>query len=194
MSHTTMHVFDKDGKATRHLEYGNSWGYAMPCWNYLADKYLRRPGENDIDLNVRWFIQGKGEPIWELMKDPRLEHWERIILGATLDRVFVKREHFADLATCFRKFDAETRKKHPNAVCHYAAMAQDLEQLPADTTAVAWNATSVTETYWWKYDDCECPEDAECEHEEGRPYDMNKDQGHWSLYDDQAIRQEAEVP
>jgi hypothetical protein len=186
VSYSTLYVIHPDGKVHDHKEYRNGWGYAMPVWTYLAEKYLGQPDDKEGDLTTRWWVRGQGKPVFDLKGDPRLERWERIALMASFDHVIVMREHAKELIDAFRKLDETLREKHPKHVTHYSTMARDIEVLLEDskTTGVCWNATSVSETHWWVHDECTCTCGDMHVKQEGRCYDISKDKNHWSLFEE----------
>lgn len=180
MSCSTLYIARQDGLVRSYKEYRNGYGYAMPIWNYLAKKYLRKSGESDTDLNIRWFIRGQGKEVWDLWKDPRVEKWEKVCLNASFDKAMARREDFIEIAEAFEHFHSEYTNGEPGNVCHYAEMAGDIRALESEVQAIGWRATSVSESLFWVYDDCECPKCGDSHRmQDGRPYDMNKDKGHW---------------
>jgi hypothetical protein len=180
---STIWSVQANGDVLEEREFQNSHGYAMPAWSYLAEKYLRKPGEDDASFLGRWFLSGKCKEVWALKEDPRLERFEVIVLLTSFDHVIAKKEGFEELAAAFRKFHDEYKAKNPDNVCHYRAMANSIEKLTPDIIGVAWNASSVGEPFWDVYDDCECPK-CHSVHtvEETRPYNIYKDKGHWFLF------------
>ena len=177
MSRSVLYVFGADGKVATESEYSNGWGYAMPVWNWLADRYL--PG------NKTWFIDGKGAPVFNLRDDPSLEDWERICLMASFDWAIVRKERFPDLVSAFRTAQDRIRGKHPAHVCHYGPMADRIEALANHPVmAVAWLATSVSESLWWVYDDCTCTCGDVHKVQEGRAYNILADTSHWDVFEE----------
>lgn len=192
MSHSSLYLVDEKGDVHHEKDYANGHGYAIPCWNYLAEKYLRKPGEDDNNFWIRWWLNEKCQGIWDLKKDARLERWEWICLLASFDYAMVKQENFEETAEAFTRMDLEHGKCHPTHVCHYLIMAFDLRRL-AKSPAVkgaCWIATSVGENLWEIYDECTCPSCGTVHQpDEGRPYNVNKDTRHFYVFDAKYPRQ-----
>lgn len=189
MSYSRQYFFDADGKAVAGDEYRNGHGYCIPIWTYLADKYIAKlPGEKEADFYIRWWMTEKCAQVWAFATDPRLERWERITLLASFDHYVAKRENFNDIAEAFEKCDAAFKEKYRDHVCHYAAMAAEIRKDGAAYQAVGWYGTSVSDSLWWVYDECEC---AKCgdthQASEGRPYDLTKDDKHFVLFEDECL-------
>lgn len=184
MSESVLHVVLENGDIVTRHEFGNGHGYALPVWSYLAEKYVRKEGESDSAFFGRWYIDSQCKDVWALKKDPRLERFERIVLLASFDRVIVKSGDFKELCDAFRKFENLYKEKYPNNVCHYQSMAYWIEKQTAEIIGACFTATTVGENIWEVYDECECPTCGDSHRkEESRPYNINKDQGHWFLFE-----------
>lgn len=188
MSYSTMHVAHADGDVHDYKEYRNGHGYALPAWEYLANKYIPRlPGEDDSKFHIRWWYTDACKAVWALAKDKRLETWELLVLHASFDHAVVEREHFHKLAAAFEHIGREYAKIKPECVNHYPAMANDIRTLPPEVQAICFTATSCGDNLWWAYDECECPNCGDSHRkEEGRPYNLKKDKSHWYVGKEQA--------
>ena len=179
-----MFTVASSGDVEHFGDYQNGLGFAMPIWTYLAEKYLRKPGEKDHEFFGRWWIQDNCRGVWALENDKRMERFERVVLLASFDRVIVRAENFKELAAAFDKFHDLYLEKKPQNVCHYRAMGREIEKME-DVLGVCWVATSVGENLWTVYEDCECPKCKNVhQQEEPRPYNINIDNKHWFLFEE----------
>ena len=143
MSYCALVVFDGENKATRQIEFRNSWGGAALIWSSLFEKYIKAHGYD------HWL--SKPERLWALAYDPRLADVERTVLVSTFDNCILRRKDFGAFAAMLRKFSDQ----HASAgvVNHLPSWADGLGELPEDATAVGWWGTSVCENPWSWYDE-----------------------------------------
>jgi hypothetical protein len=167
MSRTTIFAAPESGPFVPVAEFQNSWGSAMYVWNALGKKYFG----NDC------YVLFSADSFWPLWKDPRLTEDERATFVSTFDKCLVRAGDARRLAKLFREFV----RRHPRAgvVCHLPAMADVLDDLPARCdgfapAAVGWRQTSVSENPWW----------VRTGEDEGRPYDLSLDAGHFFLFEE----------
>lgn len=197
MSYSSLFVIDEDGDVQdTGKEYRNGHGYAMPVWTYLARKYLKQPGEDAHKFWVRWYYEGKIEPVFKLKADPRLERWEWIVLLTSFDHALVKKENFQETIEAFRMLHGQYKAIEPGNVCHYEEMANDIERMigSPEVTGIGWNATSVSEDLWSVRDDCVCTACGnEHEKEDERHYNVKKDKRHFFVFDYDCPRTFAEA-
>jgi hypothetical protein len=175
MSYTTIHLVQHGGLA-KHEDFNNSWGSAMYVWTSLNSKYLAEPGESHTAF---LFSESKFPLLWKLAIDARLAKTERIVHATTFDRAMVKRENLLDLADRFDEFV----ELHPPGkyVCSLPQQAESLRRIignSIDCVGVCWTQTSVASDVW------QVPDEST---EESRWYDIDRDKGHFFIYDDPKI-------
>lgn len=177
MSYTTLNYVDKDGDVGVYEEYKNSHGFCTFVWEVLyrakIDPYVRY---------VPFFEDGEMKKCWDLWKSDKLEEFEKIVLMATFDFVMVKKENFSAVAKSFKKF-AEKYHTDKERVCSLVDQAKDIERMIEDidckdVVAICWQGTSVSDDMWQSYNE----EDEE--YEDSVPYNINKDDKHWFLFDE----------
>jgi hypothetical protein len=169
MSYTSLKSFDATGLRTV-KRYQNSHGFAPKIWNSLCERYF--PHE-------RWAM-GAWELLW---KDKSLvfQPWERIVLRSTYDRAAVKAEDVPQYIEALGLFDKFYTK--PDHVNHLLSIAADAQQLLGTEGFRALCFTgSLSDDLWEVREPCtneSCEGDhSECD-PEIRPYDLDRDQGHW---------------
>lgn len=160
MSTTEIYAVDKEGNVKFYGEANNSWKGATFVWNELNDKY---------NLNDGMFFGFK--KVWGNFGTALYTPLENIILGTTFDGVLVKKENIKELIESFENY----HKQYPDT--NFNEQANILKQiLEEDLEGVAWCQTSVANDAWdFDYDE---------ENEEIIPYNINKGDKHWYLFDD----------
>lgn len=175
MSYSTLHIVDDDGDICDDSQYANSWGFAAMIWSALVKKYAAQiPG---IDPADRYLTSNfdNWPRLWKATDALPLEPWERDVLVATYDRAMVRGADLVRMAESMEAFQATHAEQ--NRVCTLNAIAARLRDLAAGEKTkitapdVCFTATSVAEDLW--YVPADDPD------EEGRPYNVKKDTGHW---------------
>lgn len=173
MSSTVLYAAPEGGTFGRIAEFRNSWGGAARVWSALCKRWL---GDDCYWLTMRGDEQQA--KVWALAKDERLSPAERIVMAATFDRVLVRRDELPRLAEHFREFD----RLYPvsGVANHLPAQAALFDRLAGPDHgldfvpfAVGWQQTTVSENPWW----------TRLGEDDGRPYDLSQDEGHWFLFD-----------
>jgi hypothetical protein len=83
----------------------------------------------------------------------------------------VRREELPRLIEAIEKY---ARVFDPGTLLEQVDRLRELMQ-DMDTIAVCWNATSVSANPWWR--------SGEDDDDDGRPYSIHQDAGHWFLFD-----------
>jgi len=142
MSRVTLRLINDDGWVLpypRQREAHNAWGVAPAVWNMVA----RSLGFG------HWMEAGALERICAEFNSGRLNPWLNLALGATFDRVWVRRDGFKELASALRWFYVEHLMTQgiADTACQ---MAEHLEQLryQPGLLGVGIDATSVNSTWW----------------------------------------------
>lgn len=102
MSRCELYAIHHDGSIHHYGDAKNSWGGAMHIWDTLARKYFQRPFGPPISAEDKAFH----EDFWQefYRAPPRLKPHERIVLGFTYQRVWVKRANLLRLAGALQVF------------------------------------------------------------------------------------------
>lgn len=182
MSETTLKVVMPDGDVMSAVTFRNSHGFAMFIWQRLIERYhVRGPyiafreGEKDQFENL-WSGVAKGTIA--------VEPWEYNVLVSTYDKVLIRRADFELLVRSYRKFhDHYDTGKYVNHCPGIASAITSCLEDPdnADIQAIGFQQTSTSENLFpSKLLECTCGnEEDDCTCEENRPYNINKDTGHW---------------
>lgn len=182
MSYTTLYLVPENGGIEDYAEYRNAFGSAAYVWSAMAKKYH---GEEFLWLSN----EDVRREVWGLSKRADVPDFVRITMMTTFDKVMVKSENLLRVVEAFKEFV----KAYPpgNSACSLLEQAGDLENLADDPHcyAVCWNQTSVGEAWPYIYEGDDDDED-----DEGRPYDISKDKGHWFLFDQFERYKTAEQP
>lgn len=176
MGYATLHVIQPGGDVEEWKEYHNSPGFAIPIWVWLAERYL---GQTRPD----WLLQ-EGTPLFDLRSDSRLEEWERICLWASFHYVIIERDDLRKLTAAFRVAERKFTEKNPGNQCHYGAMANDIQDLSASLNirGVAFGTNSADWDGWTVNDECTCKCGDIHQVDEERPYNIDKDEKHFSVF------------
>ena len=159
MSYTEVFAIRENGDITKYDEAHNAFGGAMFIWMTLKEKY-----------NVSQATFMNFNPLWE--KCGTLEEADNWVLASTFDNVVISKERLPSLIKGLKTFTAV----HSTATLK--AEIEILERALEDGAiqGVAFNHTSVNADTWTIF----LPED-EIIDDETRPYNINKDTGHWYL-------------
>lgn len=169
MSHCEIITF-KDGKPAEYIEFRNAWGGAARVWESLYDLYLKDPAkEYDCWLNDK---EGR---LWKLIDDGRLPFHAKAVFASTFDRALVTRESFKRYTEDLRLFDSSFPAGE-DRVNHLPSWASSVEEVMKDSEvqAIGFLGTSVGEDLFQDWDE---------ETEEDVPYDLNKEDRHFLVYE-----------
>lgn len=166
MSYVEVFVIDQNGDAVSFGEASNNHGFAPLVWEKLAKQYEVISPDGYVLLNHEAL-----QKLWDMQGTDKLAKNDDIILGATFDRVWVKRDRVPSLVEAC--LDFHKRYILPgNLVRTIASTAallkQAMEQHP-EALGVAFNMCSANSAFWTIYD----PEKGD-----SRPYNVLKDQEH----------------
>jgi len=181
MSRCEIYAFDQKGDARMYGEARNAWGGAFAIWQEMSKAHglVFNPGAGLSENNV---------PLWDRFKS--LPERDDVVLGFTFDRVWVRKEKIGKLADALQSF-YDVCIKHLDIAPTIVGIVEVLRKaaVDADVQGVAFNQTSVSSAFWHKYPPSpheEC-EDEDCEPcflaDNGRPYNLNSDEGHWELFE-----------
>lgn len=173
MSRMEIYGVKPDGDIERVCELQNAWLGAMLVWTELGNKYLG-PFNIEAECARREMLRQMGrdagpfDPMgvtrsWRLHRSRLLTDAEWCVLKSTFDGCIVGNVHFSYVAQCFRQFGAQFPKSH------YTECARVLDEM-GDHIGYCVNATSVNDNPWWV---------RVADEDEGRPYNVNIDHGHW---------------
>jgi len=169
MSYAELKIVEENGDVVGYKKYKNSHGGAAFIWTQLYDKYLK-----DHNISHDSWLFG-GDKLWKLSSDKSVPYFARKVLASTYDQVIIKRENLFDLVESFEKF-LEVFSSSKNIVCHLFNWIEDIREIYKDNfcQGIAFYQMSVGQDPWWVYDN----------EDEGRPYNLEKDEGHWFLFDE----------
>ncbi|MBU2177531.1 MAG: hypothetical protein KJ556_20765 [Gammaproteobacteria bacterium] len=163
MSYTTLYSISKDGNVYSFREFRNAFRSAYLVWDNMAKRYLGKEASS-------FMIGNNMQQVWDLWTKEDIPEAHRLTMAATFDHVIVRRENFETLANAFDQYAKDFADPG-----HIPAQANALRELATtDCLGACWQQTSVAEDLWqiWNY-----------EEDEGRPYNINVDEGHWFLFD-----------
>lgn len=163
MSYTEMFKVPESGPVQSVAEFKNAFLGAMHVWAEMAETYLQQ------DAGHLMFHKNM-QPVWDLWKDKKVPLDFRITMLMTFDNVMARKQIFIRLAEAMVSFANEFG---PGSLREQADMLRTLVN-DDEAYAVCWNQTSVNASPWWVYGDGD---------EEGRAYDISKDEKHWFLSD-----------
>jgi hypothetical protein len=173
MSHTQLMVIDADGDVVGDQEYENGHGGPTCIWDALLRKYEPLIFPNHGFMNpAPSGLMGGWEALWKWASADLVRPWEWHCLQWSYDWALVRKEDLPELAKSMRAF-AEALVI-PTRVCHLPAIADRLDELAkrGDIRGAGLYGFSVSENLWWFRGN---PED---ELDEGRPYNIDRDDKH----------------
>lgn len=151
MSRVILRLLNDDGWVApypREREAHNAWGFAPAVWDVVA----QTRGLSKAWMRTWSAVDGKSPDLDRICAEfnsGRLDDRLNMLLGATFDRVWVKREGFRPLASALRWFYVEhlMTQRVSDTACQ---MAEHLEQLryQPGLLGVGIDATSVNSTWW----------------------------------------------
>lgn len=183
MSRCEIYAFDQKGDAQYYGDAQNAWGGAMAIWMEMSKAY-----------GLTYSMMSETCPLWERFNSGRigyrLDKRDDIVLGFTFDRVWVRKENIGKLIDALQSFYDE-RISTKDIVPTIVGIVEVLRKAAGDEgiQGVAFNQTSVSDAFWHLYppsphEDCG---DEDCDPcylaDNGRPYNLNTDEGHWELFE-----------
>lgn len=184
MSYCALKFVNPNNIVETEQEFGNAWGFQPAVWSHIGEKYC---GDANIAFTMAMKSPEEQQKLfWGLVKDPRLENHERMVLGFTYDNAILEREHFERMAGYLEKFQDERKEKNPECWGHFYAIAKALREAPAEVKGACLHGTSVTEDPWAPFDE---------EKEEHVPYDLSQGDKHWFVFGayQQYLKRDAET-
>lgn len=146
MSATTVYLAYPD-RVEKIATLSNSWGSGAFVWSAMGLRYL-----NDRHA---WLCDPNGaQKVWDLVNDPRLKIFERIVLAATFDHAITETSKFYDAAEHWANFEKHYREA--DRECHAGTISQLLlhhfrEQTPC--IGMCFRISSVAENPWDLWDE-----------------------------------------
>src|SRR5271156_1697092 len=99
MSRVEVYIFKANGDAEHYGDARNSFGFGMHVWQILAPKY-------GVYFNLLG-SEAELKPLWNIAFRPDVSRRDRIIMGATFDRTWVKKENLSELMEALQSFIQE---------------------------------------------------------------------------------------
>lgn len=173
-----MYAVARDGNVVPFAEFKNAFGGAIAIWRILFDRYV----EPDDDLGFYGLFRDGIRGLFDLARENKFEPWETVTLMTTCDRVVISIEHVESVASAFEEFDRQHGPAQAGLAFSVGAQAKALRCLLEEREqegwrGVCWNQTSVNGDSLW-YGVQEAP-DREDEEPDIRPYNIDRDEGHW---------------
>lgn len=161
MSYTELFKVNLKGDIEIYQEFHNSHRGAMLVWKNMCERYLP-----DTDF---FSLFRDLSPVWALWKNKTVDTSDRIVMAATFDRVMVKKQDLQRVVDAMRSYGE--RYEDPGTI---PQQADAIEKLITDDDcqAICWNQTSVNADAWVTRGESEDLQD----------YNINRDSGHWFLF------------
>lgn len=148
MSYTQLIPF-KDGLPQRGgRAFINASGWSHRVWTPLLDRYIhcRELWCHKPPHTIR---PVDDHALWALAWYPGIHIAIRRVHAFTFDRVFIRREHFAEFAGCLEGFN-QTYPTPPDYANHLPEMAEAFRT--CDAEALGLYGHSVGDNLWWYYE------------------------------------------
>ena len=104
MSYVTIYEIQANGDVLEIAEGSNNHVFAPLIWDYLREKYGYDGGSGK-------YSDDRYNAMWKAWPDPKMPRLEQVLLGATFDRVWIKRETLPALIEACEWFLREHIKK-----------------------------------------------------------------------------------
>jgi len=164
MSYIEIYAFDSDGTRSYVGKVGNALGYCVSIFRTLKEVH-NIPGGTMENHEFLWLLAGEERPFRE---------YEKVALLTTGDRVVVRQENLQRLCGALRELHSSRPGDMCSAVTEMADfITADCLQVPG-IEAIGF-AFSNTDNLWFIYEDEE--------DEDGRPYNLNSDEGHFEIFE-----------
>lgn len=102
MSYVTLLEVKKSGEVENYAEVGNNHGFAPLVWDYFSKKFKTYTGPYSVSLDEKAL-----KATWKLFNSGKLDRLDNMLMGATFDRVWIKREHIPAFIEALERFHAE---------------------------------------------------------------------------------------
>lgn len=147
MSYTELYYVTPSGQVKLSYEFKNSWLGAMLVWTQLYKRYFPERVQamaRLLDLQEPGPITEEDyQCVWNLGRDPRLSHAERIVLRSTFDGCILERPQFAQFHLNVLEYAATYQAGS------LIAQAEQICRLRRKKIlGVCWNQTSVSDGVW----------------------------------------------
>lgn len=167
MSYSTILTIQPNGDVIPHTEIHNGT-LAMTIWDHISKEYGLR------------LMFGESPKIWSWCGKGKLKCHHDIVMAFTFDHVIVCKKDIPKLIEAFNEFMQECPTENMKT------QIQVLTELQKeDIIGVAWQQTSVSDTLWEinamdEIDDDDYDEELDV----SSPYNINKGDKHWDLFDE----------
>lgn len=143
MSYVEIFVIEADGQVASFDRVHNPHGWFPAVWDYAAEKH---------GIGKRFHLhEAEHRAVWNLFRDGRLTPTERLMMGATFDRVWIRRARCAELADALDVFHDFLMTREPDCAPTARSMAVIIRRALAekpDLMGVCFNGTSVSQVLW----------------------------------------------
>jgi hypothetical protein len=147
VSYVTLLEVKKTGEVENYAEIGNNHGFAPLVWDYFSKKFNTYSGPYSVMMD-----EPALKKTWKLFNSGKLDRLDNILLGATFDRVWVKREHLPAFIEALERFHAAyilpgnfVRTANGMAI----ALKKFYEEEP-ESLGIALDQCSANESWWTK--------------------------------------------
>jgi len=146
MSYVEVFRVDKDGDVVSYDTARNNHGFAPLVWEKLGEKY-EVPRTNEYYLMMD---KPALEATWKLRGEGKLDRLDNVLMGATFDRVWVKREDVPLLVEACRRFNRDhiAGAKLVDTVDRTADLLEMMFKEFSDDLGVAFNMCSANGAFW----------------------------------------------
>jgi hypothetical protein len=165
---STIFIIDENGNVAPWKEFRNSELITTFVWTHVISKYRETKkinGDQEVIVSPKEVIRTikSGEIDLEL--------FELAVTAMSLDRVIVKREHLLTLAALIDQFTYKYKDSARTSLLMQAVALRDIYQNP-NIMAVCWQHGG-GDNAWLETDSPD---------EEGKPYNIFKQQDHWLMF------------
>lgn len=147
MSYVSLLVVEESGLVNDYSEAHNNHGFAPLFWGYAAEKYKTYTGPYTVMMDRRAL-----DETWKLFCSGKLTPLEDFLMGATFDRVWIKRERIPMFVEALEWF-YKAYVTPGNYVQTVKEMADQLKKLLEEhprCLGVALDQCSANPSWWTK--------------------------------------------
>jgi hypothetical protein len=151
MSYVEIFVVQKNGEVVSFATVQNNHGFAPLVWDKLGEQYKvpKKMPEFPLMMNPEAL-----QALWDKCGTGELDPLDDLLLAATFDRIWVKRELVPDLIKACRTFhERYIAGRYVETVRASAAVMERLLEECPEALGVAFNMCSANEPFWCWYDE-----------------------------------------
>lgn len=147
MSYVALLAVEKSGLVKAYARAHNNHGFAPLVWDHLAKKYKIPSGPYGVMMDPK-----SRKATWALFCSGKLDPLDDFLMGATFDRVWIKRERLPMFIEALERFHVEFIQpgKYVETAKEMAEQLKKLYEEQPEGVGVALDQCSANDSWWYK--------------------------------------------